>query len=226
MKEWGYSKWSRNSERLIFWYSVTGSPLGGEDLARRFLDSIDHERLSDLPTPRRKTWKTVRALASDVHESTGMAIVTWLMNQVEDFQIGWHRLKEVYLVGNKIASWIMRDLSYLRDYSSSDAMSKLLYRSYRDSRCFQRLDKNSQKYFIPVDRWVFRFAKLAGALSRALSRRSFISLQQNPRLYLQAAEEIVNYAEQRNLDPRDLDVYWYMVGAGDIDEQGNEIQKD
>jgi len=150
-----------------------------------------------------------------------MEVVPWLAQARVD--LAWGTLQEVELIGLKVASWIMRDVSYLTDYYDDGSPVRLSYANYRDSRWFRDLGPDGQKYFLPIDRWAFRGAKKVGALSRASIRRGFSGLQASRSAYLQAAAEIAEYASQCAVDARDLNTYWYMVGSKWINEQGYEI---
>lgn len=98
--------------------------------------------------------------------------------------------------------------------------SRFSYGQQRSSEWFASLSLDVMKHFVPIDRWVFIGAKKIGALRPRSIRLTVQGIQANRRNHLQAASEIVEFAQQRNLDPRDLNAYWFMVGSKWIDGNG------
>lgn len=120
----------------------------------------------------------------------------------------WHTLDEIAYVGPKIASWILRDLSFLRDYSDDTGRFQVRYRNERDAAWFGRLSVPQQALFVPLDRWVIRGAKSRGVLPK---NAQVSVIQVNQRKYLEAAERVARWARTERLDPRDVDVYLYLI---------------
>ena len=213
----GYSRdWIQHSPRLLFWYAVAGVPRGGEELAWRWLALLDKGGDSRLPKPRRRSWRDARALSSEIQRWTGSALIPWLASLGQHSVLGWLRLQEVYLIGPKVASWIMRDVSFMADYTSQVRSTTLVYRNRRDRRWFTRLSPKAQACYV----WVYEYALETGALAPAWKRRGLAKIQGSPELHLEAATEIVTFARKRGHDPRDLDCFWYQLGSGTIDKVG------
>jgi len=215
---WGYSRWKRHSSRMLFWYGVAGGPIAASN-ADEYLALVDKGHVRAIPVPKRKLWKSANKLVAAIHRSTGMELVPWLTQA--RIESAWRRLQEMSFVGPKIASWILRDVSYLLDHSIDQGPSWLSYDDKRDTKWFRELDLNSRRYFIPIDRHAFRGAKRVGALSAASIRRDFSGIQSTWSYYLNAASEIVAFAEKRFNDPRDWSAFWYMNGSKAIDSEGH-----
>lgn len=217
---WGCTQWRGYSAQMLFWYGVAGAPYaGGSDLADRYLASIVGKRkISGVPLAKLKLWKSANRLVNDIRRETGMELVPWLAQTRIDS--AWERLQQVYLIGPKIASWFLRDISFLMDYRIDGGPSRFSYGQQRSSEWFASLSLDVMKYFVPIDRWVFIGAKKIGALRPRSIRLTVQGIQANRRNHLQAASEIVEFAQQRNLDPRDLNAYWFVVGSKWIDGNG------
>jgi hypothetical protein len=84
------------------------------------------------------------------------------------------------------------------------------------------LTPEAQACFVPIDAWVFKYAKSAGALNPSTAEYGLAGIQSSPENHRMAATEIVKFAQQRNLDPRDLNSFWYQLGSEAIDRQGRE----
>jgi hypothetical protein len=220
----GYQRdWIRHSPRFVFWYAVAGVPRGGETLAWKWLSWVDSGGYARLPAPRRRNWREAEELAHDIYRWTGKALVPWLADLKEHATLGWLKLQEIHLIGPKVSAWIMRDISFLADYAIQIKGTQFVYRRGRDRRWFTLLPATVQACFVPVDAWVYTYARRVGALTSALRRRSLSEIQGDPELHLKAASDIVRFARRRGLDLRDLDSYWYRLGAEYIDKDGREI---
>jgi hypothetical protein len=186
---------------------------------------VDDGNHSRLPKPRRRNWREARALASDVTRWTGRALIPWLASLGPHSVLGWLRLQEIHLIGPKVASWIMRDVSFLTDYASDVRDTEIVYRRARDSRWFAKLSARTQACFVPIDAWVYEYALEAGALRPVWRRRGLARIQGSREVHLEAATEIVSFARRRGHDPRDLDCYWYQLGSGAIDHAGRVLSQ-
>jgi len=150
-------------------------------------------------------------------------LVPWLASLGEHAVIGWLRLQDIYLIGPKVASWAMRDISFMVDYVSDIRSNGFSYRQKRDTRWFASLTVETLACFIPIDAWVFKYARRAGALSPRSVRNGLAGIQDSPVEHRRAAMEIVRFARRRRYDPRDVDSFWYQFGSGAVDGEGHEI---
>jgi len=220
---WGYSRWKGHSAGLIFWYGAAGAPIASGS-ADKFLVAVENGKLHQIPSPKRKLWRSAVAVVADIRRATGMELVPWVAQARAE--LAWKRLQKVYLIGPKIASWILRDISLLMDHCVDASPSRFSYDyKKRNASWFHGLSLDCQKYFIPIDRWVFRGAKKAGSLSTRSIRGGFRGVQANHTRYLDASHEIATFCQTKGLDPRDLDTYWFAQGSGWIDEKGYELEE-
>src|SRR5262249_13799210 len=126
-------------------------------------------------------------------------------------------------VGPKIASFILRDLSFLSDYSNGAGRSTVVFRQSRDHRWFDGLSPDDQALYMPIDIHVHKFARKHRA-SMLCAKQSVQDIQWDADLHRRAGSEIVRWARAHDFDPRDLNVYWYSLGAGDIHEDGSPTE--
>ena len=92
-----------------------------------------------------------------------------------------------------------------------------------DRRWFDRLPVEDQALFIPIDVYVHAGASQHSA-SATCAREDVRGIQADPYLHRQAASEIVRWARVRGYDPRDLDIYWYLLGAEQIHIDGSPFE--
>lgn len=184
--------------RMIFWYSASGIARLGEARANEYLALADAGTTRALPPQRRKNLSGARALAREIRVHP----IAWCAGAGE----ARARLDAIHGIGPKIASVILRDLSFLRDFTRG---------TRRDASWFRRLADEEQAAYFPIDIWVHRAARRAGA-SPTIRRLPPEKLQANADLHHRAAAEVAAWARARRLDPRDLNVYWYQLGSGGI----------
>ena len=220
LDHWSYCDFSKRSSLLIFWYAAAGQPLPGEGKAWEWVDLLKAGQAHKLPALRQRAWKSIQLVSSQIRKSEGLELVPWIISARAPWRRKWEELQEIYLIGPKIASWILRDLSLLLDYATVSPAGRLSYRSRRLT-WFAQLTSDEQAYFIPIDQRVFSFAKQNRILTGKLAHRSPASLWTNSDRYLQACTRIIEFALQRDVDPRELDQYWYLLGAGWIKPNGN-----
>lgn len=224
--KWGYARgWSRVLPKLVLWYAVAGSRryanLGPDlnETADRIVRVVERGGPSRLDDDPRRTWKDALTLAKEVCGDQGMNPVDWFTGGCGNLVVGWNRLRELFGIRAKIASFILRDVSFLRDYSDRRGGVAVIYRRSIDRRWFNRLTTADQALFVPIDFRVHRRAHRHRA-SKTCARYDVNDIQGDPNLHRLAAQEIVGWARDHGFDPRDLDVYWYEHDAGNIDEEG------
>lgn len=218
--KWVYANgWLTHLPELILWYSVAGSARGNETAADGYVDSVRGNRIQDIPQRPRRTLDDVRRLARELCAEKRTNPVDWFTGGCGSLQSGWRRLDDIYGIGPKIASFILRDLSFMRDYSDGAGGPDVVYRDSRDRQWFERLAPSEQALFIPIDVYVHEATRRHGA-SRMCAENDVTDIQWSPELHRETAAEIVSWARERGFDPRDLDVYWYSLGAGNIREDG------
>jgi hypothetical protein len=172
---------------------------------------------------RRPTWRDARILAKEICVEYSSNPVDWLTGGCGKPADAWYRLDEVSGIGSKIASFLMRDLSFLRDYSSGKGGGEVAYRRRIARGWFDRLPYEDQALFIPIDVYVHECARKHGA-SRLARRYSATVIQADPDLHRRVATEIVGWAREHGYDPRDLDMYWFSLLAEDIHEDGTPTE--
>lgn len=217
-REWGYSKrWRKHLPRMILWYSTAGSATMSADAGYTYLERI--ERGERLPAYRRLTWAGAQRLSRKVCGTLDTNPVDWPASNANAPYTAWLELQSLHGIGPKIASFILRDLSLLRDYSSGLGGINVVYRKRADRRWFRDLAPKNQALFIPIDKYVHAAARKHG-VSYLFRRYSARTIQADPGLHRSAAAAIARWAKKRNLDPRDLDIYWYATGQGYLDSRG------
>jgi hypothetical protein len=218
--KWAYvNGWLTHLPELILWYSVAGSARGNEAVADGYVDRVRGNRMQDIPVRPRRTLDDARRLARDICAEKRTNPVDWFTGGCGSLQSGWRRLDDVYGIGPKIASFILRDLSFMRDYSDGVGGPDVLYRDTRDRQWFDSLTPGEQALFIPIDVYVHEAARRYGA-SRMCAENDVTGIQSSPELHREAASEIATWARARTFDLRDVDVYWYSLGAENIREDG------
>ena len=81
-----------------------------------------------------------------------------------------------------------------------------------------------QALFVPIDSHVHAGARRCG-VAWLLSRYSVVAIQSDPSLHREAAKAIVTWSRRRQLDPRDVDVYWYTTGRGNLARDGTAPER-
>ncbi len=218
-RKWPYVRWRPTQfGEMVLWYATAGRRGGSDAMA----DTIVRKaRSGQLPPRRRPTWRDALGLAHEVCRATNP--VGWLTGGFERRDRVWSRLDEIHGVGPKIASFLMRDASFLRDHASGCVAGRMSYRDGRETGWFDRLKATDQALFVPIDAWVHAGARRHRA-SRLVGEHDVQAIQADPELHREAAAEIVVWARRRDLDPRDLDVYWYSLGAQNIQRDGTPAE--
>jgi len=229
--KWGHtSNWRRKFAEMILWYAVAGSRRyvrAGRDLnktADRYVGLVLTGKFRSVPRSVRTTWRDALKLAVEVCVDRGTNPIEWFTGGCGDLTAGWERLDEVFGIGPKIASFILRDLSFLRDYLTAHGRAVPGLRQARERRWFSGLVPADQALFLPIDYWVYAGARQSRASTMCARYGDVNEIQASPELHRTAATEIVRWARKHGLDPRDVDVYWYGVGVGDLREDGTPAE--
>jgi hypothetical protein len=218
-KTWGRATgWERHLPELVLWYSAAGGARRGEAVGDTWVHTVRHAGVNQLPPSARATWTGALPLRDEVCGDSNP--VDWFTGGCGRLEDAWHRLDDVPWIGPKIASFILRDLSLLRDYSNGASGRRVVYRRTMNRRWFDRLPESEQALFVPIDRHVHAYARSHRA-SPICQRYSVADIQWDPEQHRRAGAEIVRWARMWSLDPRDLDIYWYSLGAGNINEDGS-----
>jgi hypothetical protein len=216
--EWGYARgWSKHLPAMILWYSVAGLAFLGEPAADSLLESARNGR--PLPRQRRRIWTAAQKLAREISELRGTNPIDWFTGGCGDLEVAWKALDDIPGIGPKITSFIMRDLSFMRDYSRGLGGRAVSYRSSAHRGWFEALPCASQALFMPIDKHVHSAACQYGVGS-LFEECSLSTIQSDPQLHQRAATAIVQWSRARGLDPRDVDVYWYLTGQGALKTDG------
>ena len=214
-------KWNEYFTHMVFWHSIAGSAVLGEGAADSLLDDAVAGR--KLPEERRPTWKDSKHLAKEVTETHQTNPVDWFTGGNGSIEAGWNRLDDIFNIGPKIASFILRDLSLMRDYSTGKGGVSTEYRERRNRKWFENLSLSKQAFFIPIDIYVYEGARKRN-VSSIFKKHTANEIQMDKSYYREAAESIVSWSRQRGFDPREVDIYWYGVGSGYIDKDGYQIK--
>jgi hypothetical protein len=220
--EWGYARgWGKHLPEMVLWYAVAGSAGGGNTMA----DTLVERARTGVPIPphRRPTWRDAQILTKEICAEHLSNPVDWLTGGCGQVVDAWHQLDEVFGIGCKIASFLMRDLSFLRDYSAGQGYREVTYRRRIARAWFDHMPYEDQALFVPIDVYVHKSARRHGA-SKLTRRYSAAVIQAEPDLHRRVATEIVGWARRRGYDPRDLDQYWYSLEAEDIHEDGRPTE--
>ena len=108
----------------------------------------------------------------------------------------------------------------LRDHSDGTGDVAATYKKQRDHRWFDSLPHEDQALFVPIDTYV-RDSAVANGASATARKYDVQSIQTDAVMHRAVSTEIVRWARTHRFDPRDLDVYWYSVGADNIHEDGS-----
>jgi len=208
---WRTRGWKDGFRDMVFWYSAAGAAVLGEQAAWSMLD--DAKKGRKLPMLRQDTWRQAKALSRIVSVKERTNPVDWFTGGCGDIDKSWQSLDGVKYIGPKIASWLMRDLSLMRDYSDGFGGREFRSRSNINRSWYKRLPEETQALFVPVDARVHDAAKRCG-IGGVLKRHGINKIQIDPDLHIKAATQIVRWARNNGYDPRDLDIYWYLTGSG------------
>ena len=221
--KWGYARgWLQRLPEMLLWYSAAGAAMLSEEVGDGFVKKVRSGHPDLLPGKRRGTWDAAVKLATEICRDQGANPVDWFTGGCGDIEVAWRGLDDIPYVGPKIASFLMRDLSYLRDYSDGQGGMAVSYGNNIDRRWFHRLMPEDQALFIPIDVYVHTGA-IRHRASPSAAKYDAPTIQSDPDLHRQVATEIVGWARKLSFDARDLDVYWYSLGAGDIHADGTAV---
>ena len=221
---WFLRSWGVHLPEMLLWYRTAGNGALGVEPANTFLRKVQRRRLNLLPPPARRAWEEAKMLAKELCGKQGTNPVDWFTGGCGSLERGWARLDAVYSIGPKIASWIMRDLSFMRDYSTGRGGLSVSETERRNPRWYRDLPPHDQALFLPIDQRALRGARRCRA-SRAALRHTLADIQIDGDLHRRVGREIAEWARKRRLDPRELNAYWYMHGSGWINEDGTEIDE-
>lgn len=218
---WEYDEWNHKAlSEFIFWYACAGQAIGKEVVADRWLEAAIHGRLTprDMPPLRKRVWEAVQDTVPRLLAEGKGGAFRWFSegNATEAVTI----LDSIPYIGPKIASWVLRDLSCFKDYARGQGHQLSVTYDYykRNSEWFSRVSVAQQAAFLPLDLWVIEGAHAERVIPRSLTQRA---IQANRNVYRDTAEKIVRWARERALDPRDLDMYWYLTGIEDLKQDGS-----
>jgi hypothetical protein len=202
---------------MILWYATAGLAVmqGAAD------NIVERARTgAPLPPQRRVVWNAARKLTHKVCAVHCMNPIDWFTGGSGDIEAAWNALDDIPGIGPKIASFIMRDLGFHRDYSDGLGGLAVSYRQWRrDRRWFDALATEKQLLFVPIDTRVHAGARRY-RIASLFSNHSVKAIQADPGLYREAANAIVAWSRRRRLDPRDVDVYWYATERGHLNRDG------
>jgi hypothetical protein len=221
--EWGYARgWSKRLPEMILWYSTAGAAFLSGAAADTFVERARNAQR--LPRPRRRVLIAAQKLARRVCQNLGSNPVDWFTGGCGDMEAAWNDLDAIPGIGPKIASFIMRDLSFMRDYSRGLGGTGVSYRRSAARSWFDRLPFDVQALFVPIDRYVHKAARRS-RVSPLFRRCTVAKLQSDAELHRRAATDIVRWCRARGLDPRDVDVYWYATGQGYVRRDGTRAEQ-
>ena len=221
--EWGYGRnWDIHFPEMILWYSTAGSARLDEKVAYTFLRKA--KKGESLPKRPHRTWVDARKITKKICQNLKTNPVDYFTGGCGDIENGWRLLDEIHGIGPKIASFIMRDLSFMRDYSTGEGKASVVYRKKIDRSWFDTLTMEKQALFLPIDVHVYDGARRS-RVGNSFQKHDVRDIQGDIDLYRAAATEIVLWARDRTFDPRDVNIYWYGVGAGVINTKGRKIKQ-
>jgi len=205
---------------MILWYSTAGTAV----LSGAAADSMLERVSSGVPLPplRQVIWTQARRLSRRICTVHRTNPVDWLTGGCGDIETAWKTLDDIPGIGAKIASFIMREFSFLRDYSFGVGGPATSWRRMRDRRWFDALAHETQSLFVPVDNNVFAGARRY-RVSPLFSRYDVRDIYASADLHRDAAMAITIWSRRRDFDPRDVDVYWYRYERGFIEMDGRPV---
>ena len=217
---WISRNWSKYLPEMIFRYSIIGNARLGDGAADTFYEKAREGKR--LPRKRHLTLKEASLLTSHICSANESNPVDWFTGKCGCVQMGWKSLDDIVHIGPKIASFIIRDLSFMRDYSNGKGKASVAYKDKRDQSWFNNLPYECQGLFLPIDVNVHSGARDNG-VSTIFKKYDANTMQLRGNLYRKATTDIAIWASKHNFDPRDVNIYWYGIGAGYIDEEGRYL---
>jgi hypothetical protein len=200
---WPKLDW-RKVHEFVFWHAVAGWARGSNAAADHALAAARAGRAGTLGTRSRELWADLQARSPlALCHTDPLALLS-----TPDVLAALTGLDEVKHIGPKIAAFTLRDLSFLRDARDGG------------SRWFGTLPEAWQAAFTPIDRHVYAALLEADASPTAAGARNLSEIQNNRDTHYAVSLELVCWARQRGFDPRDVNVFWFSYGAGDVDEEG------
>ena len=218
IKYWAVGRdWPCTFPEMILWHATAGLAVmqGAAD------NIVDRARSGKvLPEKRRVVWNAARKLTATMCNRDRINPVDWLTGRCGDIEIAWNALDDIPGIGPKIASFIMREIGFHRDYSTGVGGLSVRYRRWqRDSRWFDRLPLERQALFVPIDNRVHSGA-CRYAVASVFSQYSAREMHADPRLHREGANALVAWSRKRGFDPRDVDVYLYATERGFLNRDG------
>jgi hypothetical protein len=217
--EFAYDYWTvENLEEALFWYAASGQAISHESTTERWWTQISRGRLREVAPAARARWNDIREIAPKLRALDVKTAFGWFLDGRA--RRAWDLLREIKYVGPKIASWVLRDLSFLRDYATDLGGLRVdigYPECHRVTRWFSTLPVQEQALFLPLDRWAIRAAHEHGILPASMTIEH---VQGNLDHYLEAVIATATWARSQNLDPRDLNVYFYLTGEGSLRSDG------
>jgi hypothetical protein len=217
--DFAYEEWNVTAlEETLFWYAASGQPISHESTTERWWEQISRGRDRDIPPAARERWADIQHIAPKLRAIDTKTAFGWFLGG--HTREAWDLLQKIKYVGPKIASWILRDLSWLRDYAT-DVESFRVNIGYpernRDDSWFRSLPVQDQALFLPLDRWVIRATHRHRILPPSMTMEH---IQSDAERHIQAATEIASWARAHNHEPRDLNAYFYLVGSEALQNDG------
>jgi hypothetical protein len=217
--DFAYDRWDVTAlEETLFWYAASGQTTSHESTSERWWSEIRRGRVDEIKSVARERWADIRRIAPRLRALDAEEAFGWFLNGRS--RQAWDLLQEIKYVGPKIASWMLRDLSFLRDYAT-DTGALRVKTGYpernRHTAWFWNLPIEEQALFLPLDRWVIRGAHEYAIIPASMTIER---IQGNLDCYVDAATTMASWARGRNLEPRDLDVYFYLTGIESLRRDG------
>lgn len=213
--EWDCDELGHVGEDLVFLYAAWGGAFANLP-GREWLDALRSGDGECVPRTRRKSWRTVQKLAKRVRsESNGYLLMPWLMQPVGHWE-RWMRLQDVHMVGPKIAAWILRDVSLWMDTRPMLTRRDVHLGRRRAKGWYAALPTWAQAYYLPMDRWVHRACLENGVYSEADVGGSLTAMQSSQDSHHRASKRMAAWCGKRGLDAREVNIYWYAHGSGNL----------
>jgi hypothetical protein len=218
--DFAYERWDVGAlKEMLFWFAASGQAISHESTTEEWFKEIQLGRVRGIKAhAARERWADIEAVVPALRSLDEKAAFGWFGKGRS--REAWQMLQNIKYVGPKIASWLLRDLSFLRDYATDTGGTAATY-SYparnRNAAWFRELPVQDQALFLPLDRWVIRGAQDYGIVSRSLS---IGRIQSHLDRYVEAASAIVSWAHRNDLEPRDLNVYFYLTGTESLGRDG------